>query len=102
MSNKAGYIGGILNLTGALPGEGFRYDGPTMPSYPIYMATFRSTHDAIERLIVQPPLRADRSQPPIIKIWYFSNPGNRAIDGCVTPYHAIQFAAPCVHQARSG
>jgi hypothetical protein len=96
------YIGGILNMTGAMPGEGFQYEGPTMPSYPIYMATFRSTYEAIERLILQPPLRADRSQPPIVKIWYFMNAHNRAVDGQVTPYHAVQFAAPCVHDEHKG
>lgn len=96
------YIGGILNMTGARPGEGFRYEGPAMPSYPVYMITFRSTHDAIEKLILQPPLKADRSEPPIVKMWYFVNARNRAIDGQVTPYHAIQFAAPCVHNGRKG
>lgn len=96
------YIGGILNMTGAVPGEGFQYDGPAMPNYPIYMVMFLSTHDAIERLILQPPLKADRSQPPVVKMWYFVNPENRAIDGQVTPYHAVQFAAPCVHNGRVG
>lgn len=96
------YIGGILNLTGVAPGGGFQYDGPAMPSYPIYMVMFLSTHDAIERLILQPPLKADRSQPPIVKMWYFVNHDNRAIDGQRTPYVGMQFAAPCVHKGRVG
>jgi acetoacetate decarboxylase len=96
------YIGGVLNLAGAAPGEGFQYDGPTMPSYPMYLVMFRSTHDAIERLILPPPLKADRSQPPIVKMWYFINQHNRAIDGQVTPYVGVQFAAHCVHGKRTG
>ncbi len=96
------YIGGNLNLTGALPGQGYRYDGPTMPSYPVYMVMFVSTYEAIERLILQPPLKADRSQPPIVKMWYFNNLRNVAVDGQPHPYHAIQFAAPCVHGEFSG
>ncbi|WP_157219498.1 acetoacetate decarboxylase family protein [Flavisphingomonas formosensis] len=100
--NSGTYIGGILNLTGAMPGDGFQYDGPAMPSYPVYMVMFRSTHDAIERFILQPPLKADRSEEPIVKMWYFVNPQNRAIDGQVTPYHAVQFAAPCIHNGRKG
>ncbi|MFJ7078939.1 acetoacetate decarboxylase family protein [Streptomyces sp. NPDC098781] len=100
-----GYTGGILNMTGVRPGQALRYDGPAMPRQVYFTLTFTSTHDAIEKLIVPPGLSVDRDLPPEVQVLYFTNAGNRAYDGRVTPYQACMFMARVRHgdvRARAG
>jgi Acetoacetate decarboxylase (ADC) len=97
-----GYRGGILNMTGARPGEAFRYDGPTMPEQVYFTQTFTSTYEAIERLIVPPPLEVDREMPPEVQVMYFTNIGNVAFDGRPAPYQACMFMARVKHGDLAG
>lgn len=92
-----GYTGGCLNLMGTRPGNAYRYDGPLMPGSTWFALTFTSTHDAIEKLIVPPPLKVDRDLPPEIDVQYFVNPHNRAYDGRTTPYQGFLFMARVRH-----
>ncbi|MGW4334069.1 acetoacetate decarboxylase family protein [Rhodococcus sp. USK10] len=92
-----GYTGGILNLSGTRPGNAYKYDGPAMPHQIYFTMTFTSTHDAIEKLIVPPPLKVDRDLPPEVQVLYFVNPGCRAYDGRVTPYQGFMFMARVRH-----
>lgn len=93
MPGKPDFTGGILNLTGVRPGQAFSYDGLSFPSMNIYMLSFRSTYDAIEKLILPPPLKADRDLPPDIQIWYFSSHDTLPMDGRPLDYHGVQFRA---------
>jgi hypothetical protein len=99
-NERSSFVGGILNLTGARPGHAFEYEGLTMPGMVYYAMTFTSTHDAIEKLIVPPPLKVDRSLPPEVRVMYFINRHNLAFDGKTTPYHAVMFAARVEHNGR--
>jgi hypothetical protein len=96
------HVGGILNITGVRPGNAFAYDGPTMPGMVYYTATIITTHDAIDMLVMPPPLKADRSQPAELTISYFVNRHNRAFDGRVTPYQAVLFTARTVVHGKAG
>lgn len=96
------HIGGIFNITGARPGDAFAYDGPTMPGMVYYTVTITTTHDAIDRLVMPPPLKADRSQPAELTISYFANRHNRAFDGQVTPYQGFLFSAATVVNGKAG
>ena len=87
------YVGGILNLTGTRPGNAFRYEGISFPDITMYLVNFKSTYEAIEKLILPPPLKADRSLPPEIQAWYFTTRNCKAIDGRPTPYQGFQFRA---------
>jgi hypothetical protein len=97
-----GYTGGILNMTGVRPGAAFRYDGPTMPKQVYFTQSFTSTYEAIERLIVPPPLKVDRDMPPEVQIMYFTNIGNVAFDGRPAPYQACMFMARVKHGDLAG
>jgi hypothetical protein len=99
--DQNGYIGGVLNMTGARPGEAFRYAEPTMRDMLNFTVSFTSTYEAIERLIVPPPLKVDRDKPPVVQATYFISRHNLAFDGRVTPYHAFMFMAHVNHSGRS-
>ncbi|MFQ3894800.1 acetoacetate decarboxylase family protein [Sphingobium sp. R-7] len=100
--NASSYTGGILNMIGARPGMGFQYDGPTMIDTIWYSITLTTTHDAIEKLIIPPPLKVDRDLPPDVRILYFVNRNTRGYDGELTPYQGFMFMANTVHQGRKG
>src|SRR5688572_27383607 len=87
------FTGGVLNLTGVRPGDAFRYDGLSFPDMVIYMMHFESTYEAIEKLILPPPLKADRSLPPEVQVWYFTSRNTLPMDGRVLPYQGFQFRA---------
>lgn len=91
------YVGGTLNLAGVRPGGGFTYDGPTMPKMVFFGLTFTSTYEAIERLILPPPLKVDRDLPPEVQVLFFVSPGNRAFDGRLTPYQGFLFTGRTTH-----
>ena len=97
-----GYVGGILNMTGVRPGEAFSYSGPTMRDQVYFTVSFTSTHDAIERLIIPPPLKVDRDKPPVVQAMFFVNRHNVAFDGRLTPYKAFMFMAHVKHGDRCG
>lgn len=102
MTTGQSYTGGILNLTGVRPGEAFRYEGLSFPDMTVYMVTFRSSYEAIEKLILPPPLKVDRSQPPEVLAWYFTSRNTLPMDGRVTPYHGFQFRAYTEHAGVKG
>lgn len=93
MRKDRSFTGGILNLTGVRPGEAFQYDELSFPDMTIYMMDFQSTYEAIEKLILPPPLKADRSLPREVQRWYFTSRNTLPMDGRVTPYHGFQFRA---------
>jgi hypothetical protein len=80
-------------MTGCRPGDGFQYDGPTMQTMVFYTVSFETTHDAIDRLIMPPPLKTDRSRRAEVRVSYFVNRNNRAFDGQITPYQGFLFTA---------
>lgn len=94
--------GGIFNISGVRPGNAFDYDGPTMPGMVYYTVTISTTHDAIDKLVMPPPLKVDRNQPAELTISYFANRHNRAFDGRVTPYQGFLFSAATVVNGKSG
>jgi hypothetical protein len=96
------HVGGILNITGVRPGNAFAYEGPTMPGMVYYTVTITTTHDAIDMLVMPPPLKVDRSQPAELTISYFVNRHNRAFDGRVTPYQGFLFTARTVVNGNAG
>ncbi|MGN7712639.1 acetoacetate decarboxylase family protein [Agrobacterium radiobacter] len=102
MSKRPGYIGGVLNTTGVRPGNAFQYEGPAFPKQVYFVQTITSTHDAIERLVVPPPLKVDRDMPPEIQIMYFTNIGNLGYDGRQASYQACMFMARVKHGDISG
>lgn len=96
------FPGGILNLTGCRPGEAFQYEGLPFPDMTIFMVFFESTYEAIEKLILPPPLKADRSYPPEVQMWYFTSRNTRPMDGRITPYQGFQFRARTEHAGVKG
>ena len=96
------YVGGTFNTVGVRPGNGFSYDGPTMPHMVYFSLTFTSTYEVIERYILPPPLKADRDLPPTVRISYFINADNRAYDGNRTPYQAVILNAAVRHREITG
>jgi len=90
------HVGGILNLIGVRPGGAFTYDGPAMPGMIYYSVTITTSHDAIDMLVMPPPLMVDRSHPAELTISYFVNRHNRGFDGRVTPYQGFLFTARTV------
>lgn len=78
-------------MSQALPGEAFKYDGPTFPNQICYAFKFTSTYEAIEKLIIPPPLKVDRSQPPEVTVWYFSSSNSVGPGGKPVPYQGFQF-----------
>ncbi len=87
------HVGGPLNLFGVLPGEALRYEGKAMPHVIHFDVSFESSHDEIDRLILPPPLTADRSAPPIVTVSYFTNAECYGMDGRNTPYQAVMLTA---------
>ncbi|WP_242128724.1 acetoacetate decarboxylase family protein [Sphingobium sp. Sx8-8] len=96
------FPGGILNLTGCRPGEAFQYDGLSFPDMTIFMVFFESSYEAIEKLILPPPLKADRSFPPEVQMWYFSSRNTLPMDGRILPYQGFQFRARTEHAGVKG
>lgn len=76
----------VLNLMGVRPGrEAFQYEQLAMPSVIHFDVQFESTYEAIEELVLPSPLKADRREPPIVNISYFTNAEVYAMDGRNTP-----------------
>lgn len=73
-----------------------------MPGMVYYTVTITTTHDAIDLLVMPPPLKVDRSQPAELTINYFANRHNRAFDGRVTPYQGFLFTAQTVVDGKAG
>ena len=88
-----GHVTGVLNLFGVRPGEAFRYEGKAMPHVIHFDIQFESTYEAIERVVLPSPLKADRSHPPIVNVSYFTNAEVYAMDGRSTPYQAFLLTA---------
>lgn len=78
-------------MSNALPGQAFKHDGPTFPLQVCYALKFESSYEAIEKLILPPPLQVDRSEPPEILVWYFSSSNSLTPGGKPVPYQGFQF-----------
>jgi hypothetical protein len=87
------HVGGVLNMFGARPGKAFRYEQKAMPHVIHFDVQFESTFDAIERVILPPPMLCDRDFPPVVNISYFTNAECYGMDGRNTPYHAVLMTA---------
>jgi hypothetical protein len=85
------FLGGVMHMSQALPGQAFKYDGSTFPNQICYAFKFTSTYEAIEKLILPPPLKVDRSQPPEVTVWYFSSSNSVGPGGKPVPYQGFQF-----------
>ncbi|MGV9867551.1 acetoacetate decarboxylase family protein [Rhodococcus koreensis] len=83
----------VLNLMGVRPGKAFAYEQKAMPSVIHFDIQFESTYDAIEQLVLPPPLKCDRREPPIVNVSYFTNAECYAMDGRNTPYQAVMLTA---------
>ncbi|MCS5721828.1 acetoacetate decarboxylase family protein [Herbiconiux sp. CPCC 203407] len=55
--------------------------------------TFETTHDALQKLIVPPPLQVDRDRPAFCTIMAFTSPNFRGRDGRLAPYTGFAFFA---------
>jgi hypothetical protein len=92
----------VLNLFGVRPGNAYNYEQKAMPSVIHFDITFESTHEAIEALVLPPPLESDRTEPPIVTISYFTNAEVYAYDGRNTPYQAVMLTARTQWADRKG
>lgn len=91
-----------MNMFGGPVKEAYQFEGPAFPKQTCYIMKFTSTYDAIERLILPPPLKVDRTQPPEVLLWYFSSPDSRGPGGQVVPYQGIQFRGYTERQGVKG
>jgi hypothetical protein len=96
------YVGGVLNLMGVRPGEAYQYEQPAMPHVIHFDVQFESTHEAIEKLVLPPPMTSDRRFAPIVNISYFTNAECYAMDGRNTPYQAVLMTARTQWGDKSG
>ncbi|KAF5696538.1 hypothetical protein FMUND_15660 [Fusarium mundagurra] len=92
------FIGGLLHMSQALPGQAYKFDGPTFPAQICYAFRFTSTYEAIEKLILPPPLKVDRSEPPEVICWYFSSSNSVGPGGTLIPYQGFQFRGHTEHK----
>lgn len=99
---KDAFVGGTLNLMGVRPGEGMRYEGDTMIGTIWYSVTLTTTYDAIQKLVIPPPLMVDRDLPAEVRLLYFVNRRTRGYDGAFTPYQGLMLLANAVHRGRKG
>ncbi|WP_325096868.1 acetoacetate decarboxylase family protein [Mycolicibacterium vinylchloridicum] len=88
---------GVLNLSGARPEDAYPYDGPIMPRIHWYSVTIATSYEAIEKIVVPPPLKVNRDLPPHLQLSFFVNPTNLGFDGRHSPYQAFSFAANAVY-----
>jgi hypothetical protein len=93
---------GFASLIGVELDKAFRYEGATFPATTSFAITFVSDHDAIERVIVPPPLRVDRSVPPEVTLFYGVNPNSRGFDGRANPYQFVYVGANVEYEGVRG
>lgn len=91
MSSRYPHVGGILHMSNAVPGQAFQHPSPTFPAQICYCLRFTSNYEAIEKLILRPPLKVDRSLPPEVVVWYFSSSKSLTPGGKPVPYQGFQF-----------
>lgn len=96
------YIGGLLGILGGVPGESWKFAGPAFPKQVCYILKFTSNYEAIEKLILPPPLKVDRSQPPEVVVWYFNSVGSRGPGGQRVDYTGFQFRGYTEHNGVKG
>ena len=92
------FVGGVLNLLGGVPGEAWNFSGPAFPKQVCYMLKFPSNYEAIEKLILPPPLKVDRTKPPEVIVWYFNGTGSRGPSGQPIDYTGFQFRGYTEHK----
>lgn len=90
---------GVTNLLGARPGTAAMhgFDGPGHINQTRLFFALETTHDALQQVIVPPPLEVDRDAAPVLTIMPFTSPQFRGRDGRVTPYTGFAFFAPVKH-----
>jgi acetoacetate decarboxylase len=93
---------GFASLIGVDLDKAFRYNGDTFPGTTSFAITFRSDHDAIERVIVPPPLQVDREAPPEVTLFYGVNPDSRGFDGRPNPYQFLYIGANVEYEGVRG
>lgn len=101
MSNVP-HTGGIFNMSGARPENAFKFDGPVFPKQVCYFFKFTSTHDAIEKHIIPPPLKVDRTQPPEVICWYFASANSKGPGGQHVAYQGFNFRGHVDHKGTKG
>lgn len=85
---------GTLNWFGVRPGSAFQYEGPIMPGMTWMTVTFTTTYEALEQVIVPPPLKVCRDFPPTCSVSSFTNPNDVGLDGRLAPYSGFIFLTP--------
>ncbi|KAH7009585.1 hypothetical protein EDB80DRAFT_682064 [Ilyonectria destructans] len=96
------YIGGVLNLAGGIPGQAWEFSGPASPKHVCYILKFTSTYEAIEKVILPPPLKVDRTRPPEVIVWYFNGSGSKGPGGQICDYQGFQFRGFTEHNGVKG
>lgn len=99
---EAPFIGGVLSIIGGLPGKSWKFSGPAFPKQVCYVLKFTSNYEAIEKLILPPPLKVDRSQPPEVIVWYFNSIGSQGPSGQRVDYTGFQFRGYTEHNGVKG
>lgn len=87
---------GSNNLFGARPGTSafYGYDGPAHTDFTSVTIAFETTHDALQKVIIPPPLEIDRDVPAVGRIMAFTTPNYRGRDGRLAPYAGVLIQAP--------
>jgi hypothetical protein len=95
---------GLDNLLGARPGTPamFGYDGPMHTDFTALTISFETTHDALQKAFIPPPLEVDRDVPPVCNLIAFTAPTMRGRDGRLSPYTGVLFQAPSQWKGRKG
>ena len=88
---KHPYIGGVGNITTAEVGSAWDFPDPAFAGQVSYLLKFESTYEAIEKLILPPPLKVDRSAPPEVIVWFFTSCDSKGPGGHDVPFQGFQF-----------
>lgn len=95
---------GVTNLLGARPGTAAMhgYDGLMHEDMTQLFFVFETTHEALQKLIVPPPLEVDRDKPALCTVMAFTSPHFRGRDGRKDPYTGFTFFAHTKFQEFTG
>ncbi len=85
------YIGGVANNYTAAVGKAWDFPDPIFNGQVSYLLKFESTYEAIEKLILPPPLKVDRSRPPEVIVWFFTSGDSKGPGGHLIPFQGFQF-----------
>lgn len=91
-----------MNMSGARPEGAFHSTEPVFPKQVCFVMKFSSTYEAIEKLVLPPPLKVDRTLTPEVIVWYFTSPESRGPGGQIIPYQGFQFRAHAQYNGSRG